>query len=180
MDGTVVKLDENKRTFLVVQHPIPTSKDMGLSEMKELFLALNSLKEQTIMLYPNCDAGGKKLIDLIKKHEEENYLHIFKNLPHQDYLSLMKHSDAMIGNSSSGIIEAPSFKIPVIDIGDRQQGRSRTENIYNVEPKKDKIIRAVSYATKNKDFLRKVKACKNKFGDGKTAGKIVKILNKEA
>ena len=60
------KLDENKRTFLVVQHPIPTSKDSGLSEMKELFLALNSLKEQTIMLYPNCDAGGKKRHPLVR------------------------------------------------------------------------------------------------------------------
>ena len=66
-------------------------------------------------------------------------------MPHEDYLSIMKSSDLMIGNSSSGIIEAPSFKIPVLNIGDRQQGRSRTENIYDVEPSKNKIIKAIDF-----------------------------------
>jgi len=144
--------------------------------MKELFLALDTSKEQTVMLYPNCDAGGKKLIELIEKYENKNYLHVFKNLPHEDYLGLMKSSNVMIGNSSSGIIEAPSFKIPVINIGGRQQGRSRTENIIDVEPDKNKILEAIDFSLRNKDFLKKVKTCKNKFGDGKTSQKIVKVL----
>jgi len=169
-------LDPNKTTFLVVQHPITTLGDQGYSHMKELFLALDTSKEQTVMLYPNCDAGGKKLIELIEKYENKNYLHVFKNLPHEDYLSLMKSSNVMIGNSSSGIIEAPSFKIPVINIGGRQQGRSRTENIIDVEPDKNKILEAIDFALRNKDFLKKVKTCKNKFGDGKTSQKIVKVL----
>ena len=169
-------LDPNKTTFLVVQHPITTLGDQGYSHMKELFLALDTSKEQTVMLYPNCDAGGKKLIELIEKYENKNYLHVFKNLPHEDYLGLMKSSNVMIGNSSSGIIEAPSFKIPVINIGGRQQGRSRTENIIDVEPDKNKILEAIDFALRNKDFLKKVKTCKNKFGDGKTSQKIVKVL----
>ena len=169
-------LDPNKTTFLVVQHPITTLKDKGYSQMKELFSVLNELKEQTVMLYPNCDSGGRDLIRLIEKHESNDYLRVFKNLPHEDYLSLMKSSNVMIGNSSSGIIEAPSFKIPVINIGGRQQRRSRTENIIDVEPNKNKILEAIDFALGNKDFLKKVKTCKNKFGDGKTAQKIVKIL----
>lgn len=169
-------LDPNKATFLVIQHPITTLENQGYSHMKELFLALDTSKEQTVMLYPNCDAGGKKLIELIEKYENKNYLHVFKNLPHEDYLSLMKSSNVMIGNSSSGIIEAPSFKIPVINIGGRQQGRSRTENIIDVEPDKNKILEAIDFALRNKDFLKKVKTCKNKFGDGKTSQKIVKVL----
>lgn len=170
------KLDENKKTFLVIQHPITTLKDKGFSQMKELFLAIDSLKEQTIMLYPNCDSGGKKLIDLIKKYEKKNYLHVFKNLPHEDYLSLMKSTDVMIGNSSSGIIEASSFKIPVINIGNRQQGRSRTENILDVEPIKNKIVNAIDISLNDKNFSKKVKTSKNKFGEGKSSQKIVKIL----
>lgn len=169
-------LDPNKTTFLVIQHPITTLEDQGYSHMKELFLALDISKEQTIMLYPNCDAGGKKLIELIEKYENKNYLRVFKNLPHEDYLGLMKSSNVMIGNSSSGIIEAPSFKIPVINIGGRQQGRSRTENIIDVEPDKNKILEAIDFALRNKDFLKKVEICKNKFGDGKTTQKIVKVL----
>jgi len=169
-------LDTSKTTFLVVQHPITTIKDKGYSQMKELLLALDDLKQQTVMLYPNCDAGYKNIIDIIKKYEDKDYIHVFKNLPHEDYLSLMKSSSLMIGNSSSGIIEAPSFKIPVINIGARQWERSRSENIIDVEPKKDKILYAIKYTLNDKEFLNKVKSCKNKFGDGKASQKIVNIL----
>ena len=163
-------------TFLVVQHPITTLKDKGSYHMRELFLALDELEQQTVMLYPNCDAGSKELIEIIKKYESRDYMHIFRSLPHEDYLSLMKNVNLMIGNSSSGIIEASSFKIPVINIIGRQQGRSRTENIIDVEPDKNKILDAIAFALNNKGFLKKVKSCKNKFGDGKSSGKIVKIL----
>ena len=169
-------LNPNKTTFLVVQHPITTLKDRGHSQMNELFLVLDELKPQTVMLYPNADAGSMELINLIQKYENEDYIHVFKSLPHEDYLSLMKSVNLMIGNSSSGIIEAPSFKIPVINIGDRQSGRSRTENIIHVEPKKNKIIDMIDFALNNKDFLKKVNSCKNKFGDGKASQKIVDIL----
>ena len=169
-------LNPNKKTFLVVQHPITTLKDRGYFQMKELFLAIDTLKEQTVILYPNCDAGGRKLISLIEKYEGKKYLHVFKNLPHDDYLSFMKSVDLMIGNSSSGIIESPSFKIPVINIGNRQQGRDRSENIIDVEPEKNKILNVIDFALNNKDFLSKVGRCKNKFGDGRASQKIVKIF----
>ena len=169
-------LNPNKTTFLVVQHPITTLKDRGHSQMNELFLVLDELKPQTVMLYPNADAGSMELINLIQKYENEDYIHVFKSLPHEDYLSLMKSVNLMIGNSSSGIIEAPSFKVPVINIGNRQSGRSRTENIIDVEPAKNKILDMIDFALNNKDFLKKVSSCKNKFGDGKTSQKIVKIL----
>ena len=171
-------LNPDKTTFLVVQHPLTTLRDMGYSQMEQLFSALNSLKKQTIMLYPNCDAGGKQLIHLIEKHREEKYLHIFKNLPHEDYLRIMKSVQLMMGNSSSGIIEAPSFQIPVINIGERQQGREKSENIINVEPEKNKILEAVEFALTNKEFLKKVKNCKNLFGDGTASQKIVNRIKK--
>lgn len=169
-------LNPNKKTFLVVQHPVTTLKDRGHSQMEEIFSALEYLNEQTIILYPNCDAGGKRLIDLIERYKDKEYLHVFKNLPHEDYLSFMKSADLMIGNSSSGIIEATSFNIPVINIGDRQQGRTRTENIIDVEPVKTEILKAINTAFTDQDFLNKVKSCKNKFGDGNSAQRIVKIL----
>ena len=169
-------LNPNKTTFLVVQHPITTLKDKGYSQMKELFSVLDKLKVQTVMLYPNCDSGSKDMIKLIEKYEKKDYLHVFKNLPYEDYLSLMKSADLMTGNSSSGIIEAPSFKIPVINIGGRQHGRSRTENIIEADPDKNKILDAIDFALHDKEFLKKVNSCKNKFGDGKASQKIVKIL----
>ena len=171
------KLDPTKITFLVVQHPVTILKDQGYSQMRELLSALKEVNKQTVMLYPNCDAGGMKLIDLIKKYENENnFLKVFKNLPHEEYLTLMKSSKLMIGNSSSGIIEAPSFKIPVINIGKRQSGRSRTENIIDVKPEKKEILESINFALSDKEFLKKLQSCKNKFGDGKASEKIVKIL----
>jgi UDP-N-acetylglucosamine 2-epimerase (non-hydrolysing)/GDP/UDP-N,N'-diacetylbacillosamine 2-epimerase (hydrolysing) len=169
-------LDPKETTFLVVQHPITTLHDQGYSQMQELFSTLINLKKQTVMLYPNCDAGVKRLIDLIENYKHYNYMHVFKNLPHEDYLSIMKNVDLMIGNSSSAIIEAPSFKIPVINVGGRQSGRSRTDNIINVEPDQNKIMKAIDFALNDKDFLKKVQTCKNKFGDGRSSEKIVKIL----
>jgi UDP-N-acetylglucosamine 2-epimerase (non-hydrolysing)/GDP/UDP-N,N'-diacetylbacillosamine 2-epimerase (hydrolysing) len=169
-------LNPNKKTILVVQHPVTTLKDQGYSQMEEIFSVLEQLKEQTIMLYPNCDAGGKKLINLIESYRYKEYLNIFKNLPHKDYLSFMKSADLMIGNSSSGIIEAPSFNLPVINIGNRQQGRARTGNIIDVKPLKTEILKAIDFAFTNQEYINIVKSCKNKFGDGKSSQRIIKIL----
>jgi UDP-N-acetylglucosamine 2-epimerase (non-hydrolysing)/GDP/UDP-N,N'-diacetylbacillosamine 2-epimerase (hydrolysing) len=169
-------LNPNKTTFLVVQHPITTLKDRGYSQLKALLQALDSLKEQTVLLYPNCDAGGKKFIDLIKTYEKKPYLHAFKNMPHEEYLVIMKSVNLMIGNSSSGIIEAPSFKIPVINIGNRQQGRGRSTNILDVQPEKNKIINAIDFALHNKKFRQNVHITKNQFGNGTAAQKMVKIF----
>ncbi len=175
---TKYQLNPEKTTFLVVQHPLTTLPDKGYQHLKELFLALDTLQEQTILLYPNCDAGGKKFIELIKKYEQKPYLHTFENLPHEEYLSIMKNVDLMIGNSSSGIIEAPSFHLPVINLGTRQQGRNRSVNILEVKPEKNAILNAIDIALHNKGFVKKVKSCKNQFGNGNAAKKIVAILKK--
>jgi UDP-N-acetylglucosamine 2-epimerase (non-hydrolysing)/GDP/UDP-N,N'-diacetylbacillosamine 2-epimerase (hydrolysing) len=169
-------LNPNKTTFLVVQHPLTTLKDRGASQLQEILQALDVVKEQTVLLYPNSDAGGKKFIDIINKYSKKPYLHAFQNMPHEEYLSLMKSVDIMIGNSSSGIIEAPSFQLPVINIGSRQQGRTRSVNILDVQPERKKIIQAIDFALHNKAFLEKVHTCKNQFGNGTAAQKIVKIL----
>lgn len=169
-------LDEEKTTFLVVFHSITTLKDRGFSQLEKLFEVLDTLKEQTVLFYPNVDAGGDQLRTLIKNYEGKSYLHTFINLPHQDYLGLMKSVDVMIGNSSSGIIEAPAFHVPVVNIGSRQQGRERSMNIIDVEPKKDEILAAIHKGLFDKDFLKKIQKCVNTFGDGHAAERIVNIL----
>jgi GDP/UDP-N,N'-diacetylbacillosamine 2-epimerase (hydrolysing) len=169
-------LDPTRTTFLVVQHPITTLKDCGYAQFKELLAALDTLHEQTVLLYPNCDAGGRQFIALIKSYEKEPYLHTFVSLPHEEFLGIMKSVDVLIGNSSSGIIEAPSFKLPVINIGTRQQGRARSQNIIDVTPDRHEILDAIDFALHNKEFLKKVRTCKNLFGNGTAAQKMVKIF----
>jgi UDP-N-acetylglucosamine 2-epimerase len=97
-------------------------------------------------------------------------------MPHEDYLSLLKSVDVMIGNSSSGIIEAPSFNIPVINIGTRQQGRERSNNILDVKAKKDIILKAVEVALHDDAFAKKVRNTTNKFGQGDAAQQIINVL----
>jgi UDP-N-acetylglucosamine 2-epimerase (non-hydrolysing)/GDP/UDP-N,N'-diacetylbacillosamine 2-epimerase (hydrolysing) len=128
------------------------------------------------MVYPNCDAGSKKFVKLIEKYEDKEYLHLIKNIPHSDYLNIMKHVDVMIGNSSSGIIESPSFKIPVLNIGSRQQGRERSDNVIDVPPNRKKIIKSIHYAMTDSNFKNQVKSCSNLFGDGAAAQKIVNVF----
>lgn len=169
-------LNPNKKMILAVQHPLTTLKDKGISQFKVLFKVLDKLKIQTVLIYPNCDAGGRKMIELIEKNKNRDYLRAFVNLNHEDYLSLMKSCSIMVGNSSSGIIESPFFKIPVINIGSRQQGRDRSNNIIDVQPKEKCIMDAIDTIFYSKDFSRKLKTTKNKFGDGFAAEKIVKIL----
>ena len=169
-------LDEKKVTFLVVQHPITTLEDRGYSEMKTLLQTLDTMKKQTVLLYPNCDAGGRRFISLIQQYEKKPYIHVIKNMPHEDYLNLMKYVDVMIGNSSSGIIEAPSFSIPVVNIGTRQKGRERSRNILDVEAKKENILRIIDIALHDNTFAKKVKNTKNRFGQGNAAQQIINIL----
>ncbi len=171
-------LNEEKTTFLVIFHPITTIDDKGYSQLEKIFAVLDSLNEQTVLVYPNVDAGGDQLRELIKNHEGKSYLHTFVNLPHQDYLGLMKSVNAMIGNSSSGIIEAPSFHLPVVNIGSRQQGRERSINIIDVDPEKDKILTAINTALYDKGFLKKIQKSENTFGDGHASERIVDILKK--
>jgi GDP/UDP-N,N'-diacetylbacillosamine 2-epimerase (hydrolysing) len=169
-------LNDKTETFLVVQHPITTQEDKGYGDFSELLKALDVLKKQTVLIYPNCDAGSKKFITLIEKLKGKDYIKVIKNLTHVKYLSLMKSVDLMIGNSSSGIIEAPSFKIPVINVGSRQSGRQRSDNIIDVPAQKNKILASIKFALHDEKFQRKVKNCVNKFGDGNASKRIVKIL----
>lgn len=169
-------LNSNKTTFLVIQHPIPTLDDKGYFQMKELLLALDELKNQTILIYPNCDAGSKNIIKLIEEYENKTYLHTFRNLDHDDYIGIMNSVDMMIGNSSSGIIEAPTLKTPVINIGERQSGRERSVNIVDVDPDKTSILKGIEFVLNDQELNNKLKNCKNKFGEGNASRKIVNIL----
>jgi GDP/UDP-N,N'-diacetylbacillosamine 2-epimerase (hydrolysing) len=171
-------LNPDKQTFLVVFHPITTIPDRGYSQLNNLLSVLDTMKEQTVLFFPNVDAGGDRLRELIQKYEEKPYLHTFVNLPHEEYLGLMKSVTIMIGNSSSGILEAPSFHLPVVNIGSRQQGRERSINIIDVLPEKKKILSAINYAVHDTAFRKKIQKCKNTLGDGHASERMVNILKK--
>ncbi len=171
-------LDTKEPILIVVQHPVTLYADISDKQMRETLEAVRVLEKQTVVIYPNADAGGRKMIKVIQEYEKFPFIHVIKNLEHNNYLSLMKNADVLIGNSSSGIIEAPSFNLPVVNIGTRQEGRERAENVIDVDHDKDEIIKAIKKALYHEEFKAKIKKCKNPYGDGKTGKRIADILSK--
>ncbi len=105
-------IDASKQLILAVQHPVSVEHSSSEAQMRETLEALTELGRQTVLVYPNADAGGRAMIREIRRYEERSFLKAFKSIPRNDYLGLMRIASAMVGNSSSGIVEAPSFHIP--------------------------------------------------------------------
>lgn len=171
------QLDFSDNVLLVVQHPVTLETDQAPKQIRETLKAVSLLKFQTIVIYPNADAGGREMINIIKEYEHLPFIHTYKSIPHKDYLSLMQHSSVLIGNSSSGIIEAPSFGLPTINIGTRQEGRERGNNVIEVDYEKNEILKAIKIALFDDDFGEKIQEKINPYGDGKSGQRIVKILH---
>jgi len=146
-------------------------------QIRETLEAIVELGYQTILIYPNADAGGRRMIRVIREYKKYPFIKTVKSIPHIDYLSLMKVSRVMIGNSSSGIVEAPSFGLPVVNIGTRQMGRERAGNVIDAGYNKKKINAAIKRALYDRSFIKKVKSSRNPYGDGKAAQRIVKVLS---
>ena len=170
-------LSPEKAIFLVIQHTVTLETEEADKQIKETLEAIKELEQQTVVLYPNADAGGRKMIAVIEQYRNLPFIRVCSNIEHRSYLSLMNCCDVLIGNSSSGIIEAPSLKIPAVNIGTRQEGREREDNVIDVGYDRKEIKRAIEKAL-SKEFKEKVKRCKNPYGDGKTGEKIANILAK--
>mgnify|MGYP001572555308 FL=1 len=163
--------------LLVVQHPVSTEPENASREMLETLEALKMLALPTVLLYPNADAGGRAMIEVIKAYEHLPFLRIFKNLERVQYLSLLATAGALVGNSSSGIIESAHFKVPVVNLGTRQQNRERSTNVLDAQHDRHAIVQAVRTALFDETFREQVRTCVNPYGDGKASERIVDVLS---
>jgi len=116
------------------------------------------------------------MIEVIKSYEDHPDIMSFPSLNRRIFLSLMKHAQVMVGNSSAGLIEAPSFRLPVVNIGSRQMGRLRGENVIDVGTNTQEILQGIRYALYDKAFISKLQSSINPYGDGQTATRIVNYL----
>jgi UDP-hydrolysing UDP-N-acetyl-D-glucosamine 2-epimerase len=162
-------------TLLVVYHSVTLLRETT-SEADALFAALNQLDEQIVFTYPNADAGSHHLIERTRAFAgTRKNTHIFLNLGAVTYLSLLRHVGAMVGNSSSGIMETASFGVPTVDIGMRQQGRERARNVLSAAPNAADILGKVREALRP-DFRSSLVGMDNPYGDGHASQKIVEVL----
>ena len=162
--------------LLVTYHPVTLEPGQAERQVRELLGALEASGMPVVFTTPNADAGGRliteALAEFVRAHPSARLL---ANLGTQAYWSLMRQAAAMVGNSSSGIIEAPSFGVPVINIGTRQQGRVRAGNVIDVGCCREEILDGIRTAV-SPAFRARLKGMRNPYGDGHAAERIVKRL----
>ena len=168
------KLPFDRRFCIFTQHPVTTEYGEESYQILETLKALDDFNDfNVINLSSNPDAGGKRISRLLEDNKKFTFI---PNMDSKDFLSLMKYATFMIGNSSAGIREAPSFGLPAINIGTRQNGRLRASNVLDVKHDRYEIKKAIQKVLNDKKFLLKMKNLKNPYGDGKAAKKIVKFI----
>lgn len=169
-------IDFERPFVIATQHPVTTECDDAAEQIKITIDALESLGVQTIFTYPNSDAGGQAMRDVLNNYKDHKNIRVIPNLGQDDLFSLMKLATAMVGNSSSGILEAASFRLPVINIGTRQHGRLRANNVFDVDYNADEIVSVLQKIIENKAYKEELQDCVNPYGDGFTAQKTTDIL----
>jgi len=170
-------IDPDIPLILVLQHPVPLEPGDPAFQMDQTMRAVSDLNCQVFVIFPNADAGGRAMIEVIKNYQHNPNIRTFKSLEHRDFLQLLRISSVLVGNSSSGIIEAPSFGLPVVNVGSRQKGRQKAENVIDAGYNTPDIVQAIHRSLNDTEFRRKVKAAKNPYGDGNSSRKIVAILD---
>ena len=153
----------------MIQHPVTTEAKSALDQIRETITAVKNVGVQAIALLPNNDAGHSKIIEEVKASGIKWY----PSLPTIEFINLYRNAWALIGNSSSGIHETPTFKIPAINIGNRQMGRERAENVIDVKNNSNDIEKALIKALYDKDFREFIQTINNPYGEGNSASKIV-------
>ncbi len=173
---TELNINIDKNTLLVTYHPVTLELAELEFQMDNLIYALTNYGGTIIITYPNSDDGSNLIIRKWEEFaKEKQSVRLISNLGSRRYLSVMKYCGAVVGNSSSAIIEAPFLKVPVVNIGNRQQGRLMADNIlccgYKQQEIEDTIRRALS-----KEFNEITYQSKSLYGEGETSKKIVEVL----
>ena len=175
-------LPKDNKIGVVTFHPVTLELNTAESQISELLEALQGTEGiYWAFTFPNADTSGRVIIGKIEEFVKKNpkKRRVFVSMGQQRYLSLLKNASVMVGNSSSGIIEAPAFQLPVVNIGDRQKGRIKDANVIDVkECKKELILKAIKKAI-SIEFSESLKGLKNSYGPGNSSQKIIRKI-KEA
>lgn len=163
--------DENKPIVLMVFHPVVQEEAEAGEQVDSILQALQQTGVQVLCLEPNSDAGGASIKKAIAKYIDNPNFHKAEHLQRTDFLAWLACADILVGNSSSGIIEAASFGLPVINIGSRQQNRERSGNVTDVQPVTQELLAAINLALEVGRGQ-----WKNVYGDGNAGERIVELL----
>ena len=174
-----LKIQFKKKNIIVNFHPETLKKGLAKMQINEVLKALRTLKETCIIFtMPGVEVENIIIINKIKKFVKENKnSYFFKSLGQNNYFSVLNIIDLMIGNSSSGLLEMPTFKKATINLGERQSGRIKAKSVISTKIKSSHIIKAINKVYTN-NFQKKLKNSVNPYGTGQTSEKIFKVLRK--
>jgi GDP/UDP-N,N'-diacetylbacillosamine 2-epimerase (hydrolysing) len=166
---------------VLIQHPIITQTELQSEHIRiTLEAILNTPNIHCFINYPNSDAGFGEIVKAYEEYSNKypNKFSLFKNLDRINYINLLRHSEFLIGNSSSGIIEVASLGLAAINVGERQRGRLHGDNVIFVDNNLNQINKAMEKALTDKSFRKKVEEKNNIYGDGESIKKIIDVLSK--
>ncbi len=167
------------RNLLITFHPVTLENATSAQQMAELFAALKTLHDtHLIFTMPNADTNGRVLIDMVNRFVSEHpHAQSFPSLGQLRYLSCVRHVDGVVGNSSSGLAEVPSFGKGTINIGDRQRGRLRADSVIDCMPEHESIATAIQRLYSN-EFQQMLKTVQSPYGEGGASERVVDALKR--
>jgi len=170
----------NNDYIVVLKHPMSSEINNAYSQMK---ITMESIKKfsmlhkiKVIGIYPNTDPGSYDIINAIDEIKSDD-IKFYKTLPRDEFINIMRNAKCLIGNSSMGILEAPLYNLPVVNVGNRQQGRLNAGNVIFVDYDEDKIIKELENACFNTEYRKKIKELDNIYGKGDAHKIIVDFLD---
>ena len=167
----------SKPYAVVTFHPVTLENNSSEKQIESLLEVCKEYKNlDFIFTKANADAEGRIINQFIDNYAKENdNIFAFTSLGMRRYLSALKYSSVVIGNSSSGLLEAPSFGIPTVNIGDRQKGRLQASSVINCDPTQASMRRALDLAL-SEEIVGKAKKTVNPYGNGDTSSKVVEVI----
>jgi UDP-hydrolysing UDP-N-acetyl-D-glucosamine 2-epimerase len=167
--------EDGKPLLLILQHPVTEQYVLSGEQMRVTLETVAKLGYNAVVIFPNNDAGSIPIQRAIEEVRSPRF-HVERNLPRNLFSSLLAGADVIVGNSSAGLLEAPTFELPAVNIGTRQRGRLQGANVINVGHDRDEIAAAIRRAV-SPEFRMSLKAKPNPYGDGRSSQRVIKILS---
>jgi GDP/UDP-N,N'-diacetylbacillosamine 2-epimerase (hydrolysing) len=172
-----LKVEKIQKPYLViVQHSLSSEMNAAGEQMRETMEAAIQLGFQTFVSYPNSDPGSAQIVKVIDEYSVHQSIHSFPNIPDVPFVNLLRGASMLIGNSSLGLLEAPFLRLPAINVGHRQAGRSHAQNVFFVPANRQEIVRQARAILEDEETKRRVLNCENPFGDGHTGERVAELL----
>ena len=161
--------------IMVVQHPVTEEFHLAAQQIDATMAALKQFDLPKVVILPNNDAGSQMIREGIDRNRHGEF-HAFANLKREDYLGLLRTASCIVGNSSSGLLEAPSFKLPAVNLGRRQHQRLQGANVINASFEQHEIVSAIRRAISPEFRASLAHNCHNPYGDGRSSERILNLL----